>query len=150
MHGHLSHDFASEGSQRWYIYMIQDIPCDKAIIGSTVNPYKRWSNHKSSCNNGPCKGTGLSKHFTLNSGCPFDPGKKKETLNFTLVDYIDFMDDDLRKAGHEGGPKCRCWACSKLKDLEDQWILKLGTFYGDWGMNERDEIQSKTRYNWKN
>ena len=128
--------------------MIEDMPCKKAIIGSTINPQKRWSAHKSDCNNGPCKKTGLSKHFTLNSGCSNDPGRNKESLNFTLVDSLDFTEDELDRAGHEKGPKCRCQACSKLKDLEDKWILKMGSFYGEGGLNERDEIQSKTRFNW--
>ena len=129
--------------------MIEDVPCVKKIIGSTVDPYKRWSTHKSSCNNGPCKGTGLSKHFTHNGGCPNDPGRNKESLVFTLVDFIDVSLDELEKAGHEKGPKCRCDCCSKLKSLEDSWILKMGTFYGEGGLNSRDEIQSKTRFNWK-
>ena len=37
-----------------------------------------------------------------------------------------------------------------LKDLEDKLILKLGTFYGDYGLNSRDEIILKTRGNPKN
>ena len=106
--------------------------------------------YKSSCNKGPCKQTGLSKHFTLRGGCPNDPGKKKEILNFTLVDYFDVTEEKLSRVGHEPGPKCRCEACSELKNLEDTWILKMGTFYGTWGLNERDEIQSKTRFTWMN
>ena len=129
--------------------MIEDLPCLKAIIGSTTNPTKRWSAHKSSCNNGPCKNTGLSKHFTLGEGCPYDPGRNKETLNFILVDHLDVSPEELLVAGHEKGPKCRCTACSRLKDLEDQWILKKGTFYGEGGLNGRDKVQSKTRYNWR-
>ena len=38
----------------------------------------------------------------------------------------------------------------KLKNVEDNWILKMGTFYGTWGLNDRDEIQSKTRFTWMN
>ena len=114
IHGHLSHDFSPADRKRWYIYLIEDIPCMKAIIGSTVDPYKRWSTHKSSCNNGPCKGTGLSKHFTFGVGCPNDPGRKKETLVFTLVDFIEVTADELLKAGHEKGPKCRCICCTRL------------------------------------
>ena len=98
---------------------------------------------------GPCKSTGLAKHFTLNDGCPYDPGKRKETLNFVLVDYMDVSEEELQQAMHEKGPKCRCSACSRLKDIEDQWILKMGTFYGESGLNERDEVQAKTRFNWK-
>ena len=64
------------------------------------------------------------------------------------MDFIDLKEDDLVKAGHEKGPKCRCSQCGRLKDLEDQWIVKMGTFWGEGGLNSRDEIQSKTRFNW--
>ena len=56
----------------------------------------------------------------------------------------------LTRVGHEPGPKCRCTSCMKLKILKDNWILKMGIFYGIWGMNERDEIQYKTRFIWIN
>ena len=90
----------------------------------------------------------MAKHFTTNGGCPNDTGRDKDTLCFTLIDHIDVTEDDLIKAGHVSGPKCRCLQCGRLKDLEDKWILKLGTFYGEGALNSRDEIQSKTRYNW--
>ena len=61
---------------------------------------------------------------------------------------MDVSQEDLEKAGHVKGPKCRCKECGKLKDLEDKWILKMGTFYGEGALNSRDEIQSKTRFNW--
>ena len=150
IHGHLSHDTILEGKIRWYIYAIQDIPCRKIIVGSTQNPVKRWATHKSDCNQtSECKKTGLSKHFTIGDGCPLDPGRQKETLNFTLIDFYDTTREDLEEANHEKGPKCRCKECNSLKDLEDKMILKLGTFYGTSGLNERDEIVSKTRCNWK-
>ena len=116
-------------------------------MGSTSNPTARCRNHKSNCNNGPCSSSGLSKHFTFNEGCPNDLGRGKETVNFTLVDYIDVSPEDLAKAGHVGGAKCRCKECDRLKDIEDKFILRMGTFYGK-GMNTRDQVQSKTRYNW--
>ena len=148
IHGHLSHDLSPSDMLRWFIYLIEDIPCNKAIVDSTTKPTSRWSAHKSSCNNGPSHSTGLSKHFTLNWGYPNDIGREKKTLRYTLIDYIDVSQDDLQKAGHVKGPKCWCSECNRLKDLEDSWILKLGTFYGDSGLNTRDEIQSKTRYKW--
>ena len=150
IHGHLSYDFTPEGKIRWYIYAIQDIPCRKITVGSTQNPVKRWATHKSDCNQtSDCKKTGLSKHFTIGDGCPFDSGRKKETLNFTLIDFYDTTSHALELAKHEKGPKCRCQECNNLKDLEDKNILKLGSFYGNSGLNERDEIVSKTRCNWK-
>ena len=147
IHGHLSHDSGPPNMHRWFVYLLEDTPCRKSIVGSTTKPTSRFSNHKSSCNNGPSHSTGLAKHFTLNGGCPNDTGRQKDTLNFTLVDHMDVSQEDLEKAGHVKGPKCRCIECGKLKDLEDKWILKMGTFYGEGALNSRDEIQSKTRFN---
>ena len=146
IHGNLSHDTSAENKQRWFIYLLEDIPCQKQIIGSTTNPTDRWRNHKAACNSGKSKSTGMAKHF-IAEGCPNDPGRGKETLRMTLVDYMDVTKEELREAGHVKGPKCRCEQCMKLKDIEDRWILKMGTFYGE-GLNSRDEIQSKTRCNW--
>ena len=133
IHGHLAHDIIPLNMHRWFIYSITDEKCGRTYIGSTTDPLKRWRNHKSSCNNGPCTSSGLSKHFTFNGGCPNDPGREKETLVFTLVDYMDVSPEALVRAGHEGGAKCRCSECNRLKDLEDKFILKMGTFYGDYG-----------------
>ena len=150
IHGHLAHDVIPDGKVRWFIYAIQDLPCRKLIVGSTQNPVKRWANHKSTCNQpSTSNSTGLAKHFTQGGGCPSDSGRQKETLNFTLVDHYDTTEGKLEAAKHEKGAKCRCEECGKLKDLEDKIILKLGSFYGDSGLNSRDEIISKTRGNWK-
>ena len=81
-------------------------------------------------------------------GCPNDLGKGKTTLDFTLVDFLDTTEEELKRANHVSGPKCRCKECLKLKDLEDKWILKVGSFYGKSGLNNRNEIKSKTRANW--
>ena len=78
-------------------------------------------------------------------GCPNDDGKNKEILSFTLVDYFDTTKEKLRRAKHEPGPKCRCQEYPNLKDLEDKWILKVGSFFGVSGLNSRNEIKSKTR-----
>ena len=86
----LAHDVSPENMLRWFVYMIEDVPCQKTIVGSTTKPTAtRWSSHKSSCNNGPSTSTGLSKHFTMNGGCPNDAGREKETLQHTLIDFID-------------------------------------------------------------
>ena len=148
IHGHLAHDFQPENKHRWFVYLLEDIPCQKQIVGSTTKPTSRFSNYKTSCNNGPSHSTGLAKHFTVGRGCPNDTGREKKTLRYTLIDFIDIKPEELQQAGHVKGPKCRCSQCARLKDLEDQWILKMGIFYGEGGLNERDEIQSKTRYNW--
>ena len=145
IHGNLAHDRSPEGKIRWYIYTIEDIPCHKQIVGSTINPTKRWAVHKSSCNSKSSKSTGISKHFM--EGCPHDPGKQKDTLKMTLIDYWDTTAQKLLEAGHEKGAQCRCRECNSLKNVEDKWILQLGTFYGQSGLNTRDEIKSKSRGN---
>ena len=53
--------------------------------------------------------------------------------------------EKLSKAKHVPGPKCRCRECGNLRDLEDKWILKAGSFYGSSGLNNRNEVKSKTR-----
>ena len=35
--------------------------------------------------------------------------------------------------------------CDKLRKLEVKWILRLGTFYGDSGLNARDILNSAVR-----
>ena len=148
VHGHLAHDYAPRGKIRWYVYSIRDLPCEKIIVGSTQDPKLRWANYKSECNKQNSNRTGLCKHFM--EGCPNDQGPEKLTLDFTLIDFFDTTADILKQANHVPGPKCRCNECEKLKELEDRWILKLGSFYGKSGLNLRDEIKKKTRYTWKN
>ena len=148
IHGHLAHDIRVLNKRRWYIYQVEDLPCRLSYIGSTTNPTARWSGHKSSCNIGPANKSGLSKHFQANGGCPNDQEKDKSTLEFTLLDYMDVSEEELIEAGHVKGPQCRCKQCAKLKDLEDRWILKMGTYWGEGALNSRDEIQSKTRCHW--
>ena len=87
IHGHLSHDRAPHGFLRWFVYAIEDIPCQKTIVGSTTGPTGRWSTHKSQCNSKKSKSTGLSKHFM--EGCPNDTGREKTHLDFTLLDFYD-------------------------------------------------------------
>ena len=65
----------------------------------------------------------------MNRGCPFDRGKQKTTLKFTLVVHLDNSLEELEKEGHTSGVKCKCRLCLKFKQLEDKFILKSGTFY---------------------
>ena len=145
--GHLRHDFAPPGKLRWFIYQIRDIPCNLLYTGSTIRPQARFAAHKSSCNSENSNSTGLSKHF-MDGGCPFDRGRDKVTLKFTLVDFLDTSQEELEKEGHTSGAKCKCRVCLKLKLLEDKFILKSGTFYRN-GLNSRNELQNKTRASWK-
>ena len=82
-------------------------------------------------------------------GCPNDPGRQKENLKMTLIDYWDTTALKLLEAGHEKGAQCRSRECNSLKNIEDKWILQLGTFYGLSGLNERDEVKSKSHGNFK-
>ena len=83
-------------------------------------------------------------------GCPFNTGVEKRTLNYTLIDYYDTTEDKIKEAGHVPGPKCRCRECNLLKDLENKWIMKVGSLYGISGLNLRDEMKSQIRWNTRN
>ena len=154
IHGHLRHDWKPGDGIRWFVYLVQDLPCGKQYVGSTQNVSARWSGHKHSANFPEGKdplhkktpSTGLAKHFQ--KGCPNDLGPTKHTLTFSLLDYYDTSHDKLSEVGHKGGA-CRCSECDALKDIEDRWILKVGSCFGQSGMNERSEVVNKTRYNWK-
>ena len=52
--------------------------------------------------------------------------------------------EDVQGAGH-GGVGCECGLCGKFKNLEDDWIMRLGSFYYPGGLNKRDEIKRKAR-----
>ena len=54
--------------------------------------------------------------------------------------------EKLIEVGHIPGPQCRCSECARLKSVEEDWILKLGTFFGR-HLNTRNEIKSKARVN---
>ena len=140
--GHLVHAPREKAfKDRWFIYQIYDEHCEKAYVGSTVDMYGRWSKHKSDCNRGSTA-TGLSAHFAM--GCPGDTGRDKANLSVTLLDYLDVTEEQVQAAQH-GGVGCVCDLCKKLKTMEDNWIMKLGSFYHPFGLNKRDEIKSKVR-----
>ena len=75
------------------------------------------------------------------------PNRGHYYLISNFLEYYETTASKLLRANHEPGPKCRCLECNQLKLLEDKWIIKLGTFYGD-GLNSRNEIKSKARGNW--
>ena len=56
-------------------------------------------------------------------------------------------EEKLTGAGHGGGVACRCSECQRLKDIEDKWICRLGTFNPPNGLNTRDEIKARSRVN---
>ena len=67
-------------------------------------------------------------------------------LQITLIDSIFTTPEALKEAAHLPGPQCRCSECSRLKSVEDDWICKMGTFFGK-HLNTRNEIKSKARVN---
>ena len=147
--GHLVHeDYDLKEKNRWFIYHIQDKTCSKSYIGSTVNMYSRWSAHKSDIKHGRAEKSGLSRHHA--EGCPGDIDDEKSHLEVTLIDSMDVTKEELQAAKHKQGPGCMCELCNRLKNLEDGWILKLGTFFWPHGLNTRDELKQKVRTGNKN
>ena len=76
---------------------------------------------------------------------PGDTGRDKANLSVTLLDYMDVTEEELAAAAHQPGAGCTCKLCSKLKRLEDRWIMRLGSFYFGSGLNDRDEIKQIVR-----
>ena len=83
-------------------------------------------------------------------GCPthLTNGDVKH-LTWTLIDYIETSEELLENAGHTGGVSCRCSECIRLKNQEDKWICRLGTFHQPHGLNTRDEIKARSRVNFR-
>ena len=71
-------------------------------------------------------------------------GRDKSNLTVTLLDSMDVTMEAVQGAGH-GGVGCECELCGKFKNLEDDWIMRLGSFYYPGGLNKRDEIKRKAR-----
>ena len=113
---------------------------------STVDVCSRWAQTKKACLDRNSINTGLYRHFR--DGCPAHaPGGTLSHLVWTLVDHIVVSEEQLLAVGHQGGPKCRCCKCLRLKKEEDKWICRLGSFYGGGGLNTRDEIKARSRVN---
>ena len=64
-----------------------------------------------------------------------------------MKDYTS--EEKLEEVGHTGGAKYRCSECQRLKDQEDKWICRLGSFEQPAGLNARDEIQTRVRVNFR-
>ena len=145
IHGHNVHLLASKKNKlRWFVYLCEDLACSLQYVGSTTDVCSRWASTKKACLDQNNSNTGLYKHFV--SGCPGGTGDLSH-LRWTLVDFVDTSVEQLERAGHQGGAKCRCYECEKLKKQEDKWICRLGTFYGGNGLNSRDEIKARSRVN---
>ena len=147
IHGRNIHLPASQKKKnRWFVYVCQDTACGLIYVGSTTDVCGRWAKTKKACLDRNSNNTGLYKHFM--DGCAGDTGSGDlKHLTWTLVAHMDTSDERLADAGHVGGAKCRCSECEKLKEIEDKWICRLGSFYGDSGLNTRNEIKTRARVN---
>ena len=144
IHGHLVHmQPAAKPKLRWFVYLLEDTACRLQYVGSTTDMCSRWAATKSACNKANSNSTGMYKHFM--EGCPNDTGTGKAHLRITLLDFLDTTVQKLSDSGHQSGPQCQCGECNKLLKTENKWILRLGTFFGNSGLNTRDEIKSKVR-----
>ena len=140
--------YGQKNKMRWFIYLVHDTSCHLLYVGSTIDVCRRWSSTKTACLGRKVENTGLYKHFM--QGCPkhLETGNVKH-LTWTLVDHIDTSPEQLQDAGHSGGVGCRCSECQRLKDTEDKWICRLGTFNPPNGLNTRDEIKTRSRVNFR-
>lgn len=147
IHGRNVHLPASQRNKtRWFVYLVNDTHCQLQYVGSTTDVCSRWSGTKTACQGRNRTNTGLYKHFM--EGCPehITSGNVRH-LTWTLVDHYDTSEEKLRAAGHTGGVQCRCSECQGLKNVEDKWICRMGTFNPPHGLNTRDEIKARSRVN---
>ena len=149
IHGRNIHLPAGQKNKmRWFVYLVHDTHCQLLYVGSTNDVCRRWSGTKTACQGRNKDNTGLYKHFK--QGCPehITSGNVLH-LVWTLIDHIDTSVQQLDDAGHSGGIGCRCSEYQRLKDTEDKWICRLGTFNPPHGLNTSDEIKTRSRVNFK-
>ena len=129
---------------RWFVYLQECIHPDGVFqyIGSTSSVTERWANTKSKCLTGNTEGSGIEKHFKL--GCTAKMNDLANVRN-TLLEHFDTTKEKLKSANHKPGPGCRCSECNQLKNIEDKWIFRMGTMYGKFGLNNRNEVTNKVR-----
>ena len=134
---------------KWFIYMEECIHPDGVYqyVGSTNSMTHRWSNTKSKINainagKEVTPGTGLEKH--MRKGCTVSSPDMKN-VRITLLEHFTTSIESLRSAIHQEGPGCRCCECNSLKKVEDNWITRMGTYHGKFGLKDRDEISRNTR-----
>ena len=135
---------------KWFVYLEECIHPEGIYqyIGSTDSMTHRWANTKSKiislAGNPALKAsTGLENHYK--SGCSQFSGSDLSQIRVTLLEHMNVKEEDLQAASHLAGPGCRCNQCQKLKDIEDKWICRMGTFHGVYGLNERDEVRRRAR-----
>ena len=143
IHGRNTHLKATETKPlRWFVYLEEDVPCRKQYVGSTISVTSRWANTKSRCNAKDSDLTGLYEHFK--KGCPNDDGRNKNNIRISLIDFMDTTVEKLLRAKHKKG-NCKCLECDRLRRIENKWIMRLGTFHGESGLNNRNIINTGVR-----
>ena len=96
---------------RWFVYICV---CALIYVGSTVDVCARWAGTKKACLDRNNTNTGLYKHFE--TGCPAHAATGNlEHLRWKLNDFVDTSIEQLELSGHQGGAKCRCTQCLRLK-----------------------------------
>ena len=149
--GHNVHLPASQKVKtKWFVYLEQ---CQHPegtyqYVGSTDSMTHRWANTKSKCkliasDSSAKPGTGLEKH--ISKGCSEYIGPEMKNVTVSLLEQFNTSDEKLKRANHGGGAGCQCSQCILLKQIEDKWICRLGTYHGKFGLNERDEISNRAR-----
>ena len=90
-------------------------------------------------------GTGLEKH--VKKGCSVFR-QDMNNVRLTLLEHFTTGTESLRQSSHQEGPGCCCSECNRLKQKEDKWISRMGSYHGKYGLNDRDEISRNTRVNY--
>ena len=88
-------------------------------------------------------GTGLKTH--LKNGCSQYSEPELNHVRISLLEHYNTTEEKLAASGHKAGPGCRCTECERLKNKEDKWITRMGSYHSPLGLNERDEIVKKAR-----
>ena len=119
-----------------------------SFIGSTDSMTHRWANTKSVINalvtNRSSKAnTGLEKHFR--DGCNVYSGPQLNHVKITLLEHMQLTEEEISRSSHQAGSGCRCSQCRRLLNIEYKWICRMGTYHGKFGLNDRSEMNQKTR-----
>ena len=61
-----------------------------------------------------------------------------------MIDFMDTTIEKLQRANHRKG-NCKCTECDSLRRIENKWIMRLGTFHGECGLNARNIINTGVR-----
>ena len=129
----------------WFVYLLECVQPDGSFqyVGSTNHITERWANTKSKCNSRNTEGSRMEKHFK--NGCPPNSTNSLEKVKIYLLEHFDTTSKKLSNCHHKPGPSCRCQQCEMLKTIEDNWIFRLGTMIGKFGLNSRNKVTNKDR-----